>query len=396
MNFILCKTQLENIEHVKNYLDYKLKWRKSRKHPTFYINISNIYDYHPQLILEIIQNIHSLGYYKDYFHILFFSKNIELHNEIYLLVLHQLEEDIKNMELMWPISTLGKWLPSEKSKINKQTNFINLFSKLLYPDIKSNITRRKKYRQLKTRINNYLGTLESNICTGNYHKINLYKIPHDSVIRNIDTLRKNMDDEKIDKYLINYLSKLTLNKFIKMIIKTYPEKYPHNVINLAWNENKFENEVNHIRKYLTETDYTFILDLSKNTFEHNYLFLFGMFLLIKREYPSSKFMINLTEYIFRDNLVDNITTFMENIGYWSIDDLSLYEKDNVIILSNNQFKNYKSINTNLINSGHNIIKKPLVCKITDNHISYFHIYTIITLFILYIVVVGYGCIVDEL
>lgn len=394
MNFILCKYQLENSEYVKKYLDYKLKWRKSRKHPTFYINISRIYSYHPLLVLEIIQNIPHLGYYKDYFHILLFSKNIELNNQIHLLVLNQLKKDIGNMTLLWPISTLGKWLPSEKSKINKETNFIDLFSKLLYPDIKSDTFRKKKYRQLKTNINKYLGTLESNICTGNYNKINLDNISNTSVIKSVDTLRKNIGDEKVDRYLINYLSKLTLNKFIKVIIKQYPKKYTHDVINLVWNKNLFQNEVNLIKKHLPTTDHTFILDLSKSTFEGNYLLLFGMFLLIKREYPSSKFMINLTEYIFNDNLIDNITNFMENIGYWTINDLSICEKENIVIISNNQFENYKSINTNLIGFVHHIIRKSHVCKITNNHISYFHIYTIIVLFILYIVVIGYGWVVS--
>lgn len=399
MNFILYDSQLENTDYVKRYLDYKLAFRNSRKHATFYINICRIYEHYPQLVSEIIQNIHRLGYYKDYFHILFFSKEPKLDNEIYSLVFDQLKKDITNMNLLWPISTLGKWLPRETSKINKKTHFVSSFSELLYPDIKDANLRKKKYRQLKTRINIYLGTLERNICCGDYCKIDLNSVNNTSVLRSIDTLRKGMSDQKIDKYLVNYLSKLTLEKFIKTVNKLCPNKYPHNVVNLAWNENKFKRETKIIEDNFPLNspikNYIFILDLSKDTFEKNYLLLFGIFLLLKKILPSSRFTINLTEYNFCENFADNINNFMENVGYLSVDNISsIVEKEDIVIISNNQFQNYRSINVDLINPNQNLVKKTRISRVTNRHVSYCHIYTIVILAILYIIISVCGWIVN--
>src|SRR5207245_2961042 len=108
--------------------------------------------------------------YKDYFYILNFSKNTNLDDYIYNIIINQLKEYLKNIKCKKQISTLGKWLPREKSEINKKINFIDKFNSKFYPDF-AIYSARKRYRKLKSMLNKNLGTLEVNLCAKNYDKI---------------------------------------------------------------------------------------------------------------------------------------------------------------------------------------------------------------------------------
>ena len=68
------------------------------------------------------------------------------------------------------ISTLGKWLPREKSSINKKCGFVDKFCKLFFPKIKNKFQARREYRKTKTLINQKLGTIETKICGKLYKK----------------------------------------------------------------------------------------------------------------------------------------------------------------------------------------------------------------------------------
>ena len=140
---ILSDDDIQDVDKVKLYLAESFSKRKPKKSNKLYINLCNIYNLYPNLIENILNDISKLGYYKDYFHILYFSTNYKLNNYIYNLVISQIKSDLENLEPGKKISTLGKWLPSEGSKINKKINFIDKFNSLFW-EKENKFTLRKK------------------------------------------------------------------------------------------------------------------------------------------------------------------------------------------------------------------------------------------------------------
>ena len=131
---ILNDIQLKDIELVKEYLKFSFRQRKAKKDYKLYINICRIFDVYPDTIKELLDNIPTLGYYKDYFYVLKFSRNATLSKYIYDIVVKQLKIDMQHIKSKQndKITTLGKWLPRETSKINKETNFIDNFTEIFY------------------------------------------------------------------------------------------------------------------------------------------------------------------------------------------------------------------------------------------------------------------------
>src|SRR5579885_2376372 len=102
---ILYDHELENVNIVKEYLTFSLNKRKPKKDFKFYINICKIYNFYPNTICDILDNIPKLGYYKDYFFILFFSRNENLNNYIYKIIINQIKKDVDNFNKKQKIST---------------------------------------------------------------------------------------------------------------------------------------------------------------------------------------------------------------------------------------------------------------------------------------------------
>jgi len=263
---ILYQDDLKDLKIVKEYLDFSLRKRLPKKNFKFYINLCNIYDHHPNLIQEIVNNIPKLGYYKDYFYILYFSRNQQLTNGIYDIVITQIKNDIDNYNNNTTISTLGKWLPRENSKIDKRIKFVDTFTQILYPDTPK-FTARKKYRKLKSSFNDKLGTLEKKMCLKEFSKINFNKVSPHALRKNFDNLMKHEECQKnFNKHLLESLLKLELQNFIKEILL---EKYSSEMIDQVWRTNK--------KKYLTEipilnklqNNTLLIVDFSKDTFNTN-------------------------------------------------------------------------------------------------------------------------------
>ncbi|GAG49459.1 unnamed protein product, partial [marine sediment metagenome] len=132
---------------VKNYLMDTFKFQRAQKYNAVYINLCRLYEHYPQTITEIIKNIPTLGYWKDYFFILKFSRNKELTRLIYNIIIKKLRVDINKYNQGQSISSLAKWLPREGSKLEKRINFIDTVNQELYPKC-NRITARKKHRQL--------------------------------------------------------------------------------------------------------------------------------------------------------------------------------------------------------------------------------------------------------
>src|SRR6266567_1453470 len=132
---IFHEQDLMDAPFIKSYLEKEFRFRRTKKNKALYINVSIIFQEYPDTIKEILDNILSLGYYKDYFYVLMFSRNPELDQYIYGIIIGQLRYDQINLKNNKKISTLGKWLPREDSKINKKCNFIDKFNKIFFPNI---------------------------------------------------------------------------------------------------------------------------------------------------------------------------------------------------------------------------------------------------------------------
>lgn len=275
--YILNEDELNNITTIKEYLQFSFRKRKPKKDYKLYINICKIYDSYPNTIIELLDNIPTLGYYKDYFYILMFSRNTKLDTYIHNIIINQLNLDLKNLKENKEISTLGKWLPREQSKINKRCNFIDKFNLLFYPYITDKFSARRKYRKLKTMLNVKLGTLEAKMCTKKYEEINFNKVPYLALKRNMDSLMKHDEcKQKLDDHEISVLKKMSLSEFIKTLLS---DTHQIDRLTKVWENNRFRNEIPYIDKLISNS--VCIIDLSKDTFSNgSENFTIGMALLI--------------------------------------------------------------------------------------------------------------------
>lgn len=345
---ILNDAELSNIETVKSYLQFSFRSRKPKKDYKLYINICKICELYPETIRELLNNIPTLGYYKDYFYILMFSRNAMLDSYIYDLIYRQLLSDVRNMKESKQITTLGKWLPRENSKINLKCNFIDKFSQMFFTEVRDVNNGRKRYRKLKTALNKYLGTLESKICTKKYDEIDFSKVSHNSLKNNKEHLLKHDEvKEKLNEFEMSFLKKLHLSGFIKEL---YNNNYSAEMLLAVWEHNRYRMDIPYIDKIIANS--TCIIDLSKDTFNENAEhFAIGMALL------TDTFSLNEQKVIvckdnklkLTGNLIDKANYIMQNIGPCREIDIEKYldilepNCKNLIIVSNKDIVNCKML-----------------------------------------------------
>lgn len=272
---ILNDEELSNMSTVKHYLEYSFKRRKTKKAYKLYINICNIFERYPVTSKELLDNIPTLGYYKDYFYILMYSKNNLLDAYIYDIIIKQIRKDLDNLKHNKEITTLGKWLPREKSKINIECHFIDKFNKLFFPNITNKFTARNHYRKMKTQFNMALGTIESKMCTKQYDKIDYHKVAPYALKQAIPSLLKHEECKVgLDKYGTSILKKMSLSNFTKELFLT---NYSNDKLELIWKQNKFIVDI----KYVDNFNNTVCsIDLSNDTYNnHGEFFAIGMALL---------------------------------------------------------------------------------------------------------------------
>lgn len=329
---ILNDEELTDIDTVKSYLLFSFKNRRPKKDYKLYINICKIYNLYPKTIMELLNNIPSLGYYKDYFYILMFSRNVTLDDHIYDIVIDQLHQDLNNLKNKQPISTIGKWLPRENSKINKQCNFIDKFNKLFYPNATDKFNARRRYRKLKTMLNNKLGTLEAKMCTKQYSEIDFNKVAPMALKRNTNALMKH--DEcvvKLDSFETNTLKKMSLSEFTKELLEN---KHPVNKMITLWEHNRFRTEIPYIDKVITNA--ICIIDLSKDTFGNNgENFTFGIALLVDHFSVLDKRIIICNDNVIKldGNVVDKAQQLLKYVGPCKPIDI---EKYYTLVMSKNE------------------------------------------------------------
>lgn len=245
-------------------------------------------------------------------------------------------------------STLGKYLPREKSKINQNCNFINNFCKHFYPDEykKNRFAAYQLYRQLKTRFTKYLCVLEYNLCTKNYENINWNKISNYSIKKNMNTIRKESILYK--SYISNkfkMFSNCSLSKFMKNIFNdknAYDIENNKHIIDVIWKIN--------IPKYIKKYNFTninvsecnLIYDLSRQIFNFKQeYFVIGLILLFNEYNCDISKNENLKDLNTHNNIVDKCK-FLNTVS-GPIENMN-FNENSIVIVNNNvshKITNYK-------------------------------------------------------
>lgn len=284
---VLSNDDLGNKSLVKEYLEWSFKKRRSKKNAKLYINICQIFPCYPNTIKNILDAIPKLGYYKDYFYILMYSKNNDLDEYIYQLIISQLRLDLDNLEKGLPISTLGKWLPREKSKINLECNFVDKFNRLFFPLIKNKFKARCEYRKTKALINNVLGTIEPILCSKNYTAIDYNKVAPYALKKKKRILLKHPECiESLETHESEIINSMTLTDFVKDFLM---DKYPAAKMVNMWDPIKLHKSIPFLANVINNS--VCIGDLSSDTYAHNSeFFVLGITLLVN--------YLSINQYIF--------------------------------------------------------------------------------------------------
>lgn len=309
---ILSDEDIKDVDKVRTYITQSFSKRRPKKSNKLYINICNIYNLYPTFVEEILDNVSKLGYYKDYFHILSFSRNYQLNNYIYNSVVNQITTDVENLKAGKRISTLGKWLPSEGSKINRKINFVDNFNTLFWEG-GNKFTLRKQYRLLKTQLNQKIGTLESLMHTKQYEKINLNKVSYNALQRHKHHLITHQElVPKFQEYEISKLRRLNLFAFIKEL---FDDKYNAQLFDFVWADQNYQ--IPYLSRVIDNT--ICVIDLSNDVFVNNAYFLsIGIALLVDKlsKHKSSIIVCNNNKISFDDTytLLDKKNKLMKYSG----------------------------------------------------------------------------------
>lgn len=182
-----------------------------RKTPEFYLEIVELYRSDPVKGEKAIDLIPTIGYYKDYLYLLEVCdpiKDKDFEDYMYNRIVKMINKWDRGKHII-----LSKWLPREKSSFDMKLNFVKKISLILFPN-DTPIHRKKKYRQLVSKVCSKLNTLESNLCAKTYDKIkgftesnlNTYEglIDRNKTLRNIAVkdLKTKYKDYPISKLLI--------------------------------------------------------------------------------------------------------------------------------------------------------------------------------------------------
>jgi len=328
---VLEPEQLSNIEVVKSYLEFSFRARKAQKDQKLYQNIALIYQHFPKLISELLVEIPKIGYYKDYFYLLIYAED-ELSEKIYNIVIEQLKIDLENYKRKGQITTLGKWLPREASKINKKTGFVDKFGARFFGG--SLLSNRIKYRKMKVALNAYIGTLEVHMCMKTYDKIDFEKVsPYAFKINRENLLKHEECKDIVEGYSYQVLKVKNMMDLMKFVIVGGCVGVDEVLLERVWGENK--------SKYLTEIPYlgtaiekgcVCILDLSKDVVNFASWLVVGIGLLVL-EFNGIVFCGNV-QLTIKGNIVEKVKGILKHCGPYRNISFTGIEQRNIIIVSN--------------------------------------------------------------
>jgi hypothetical protein len=390
---ILDDSELKNKGLVSSWIHDKLKHRRAFKGHKFYINICKIYDFYPDLVEGMLNNMNDLGYHKDYFHIMYHSRNGHLNDYIMDIVVNQISLDYQNMKKGKKITTLGKWLPKEDSKIDKKIKFVIHFCDIYFDEYRKKFnvinvsTLKRKYRKMRTQFNDYIGTIEKKLSTKQYSSIDFSKVSRHALRVYGTALDKHeVIRDQVEIAKINSLKKIKLDQFVSTMMK-YSKNYNNQIFNCVFTEStlNYDCDLMNIAPFI-KNNTTLIADMSNQTFINGHMNNFyGLMLMVLNK--SS--MINPIIVAGKKN--KNAIMHNQNDVYGNLLEIQKYCKpcdeividdyqnvidkntENLIVLTNKTFdinKQVSFMNVVLINSNPNEIVTCINNRETIIHSSF--------------------------
>lgn len=313
---VLAPEQLADKALIKTYLEKSFRRRQTEKDRKLYININIIFTKYPEIIKSIIRDIPILGYYKDYFHILAYSRDATLDKYIYDIVVPSVKKDYYAMRERKEITTLGKWLPREGSKIDRKCGFVDKFNVLFYPRIVEPATSRRWYRKMKAAFNVRLGTIEAKLCTKQLDSIEYEKVSPFALKKyNNKLLSHEESKDKYEAFTIDKLSKMTLNDVMKEIIRG---GHSVELVEKVWNQNTFQKMLR-LDKFIP--DAVCLLDLSGDMYKtNNAYFAVGIALLVDQHSTlDNKVIVGRDVLNLKGSVLAKSEHIMRHVGPCDID-----------------------------------------------------------------------------
>lgn len=329
-------------EYLGNYRYHPQKAKR------FYLLLIKLFKQHSLTVKEILKNIPQIGYYKDYFFILQYSRNPVLNEYIYDLIKTQLQIDINNHKSEEKTGTLIKWLPRENSQMDKKLKFVDKMAIFLFPDVKGDkFTLRKRYRKLLSSINSKLNVLEIKLCKKDYQSIDFNNMTRHNMKKYKDNFLTNpLTKDKFTIALKKYYQDYNLELLIKFIINKKYHTEEKQVINDIWN-NKKKLLFSEISKYINSCIQTpelyeqslICLDLSKDIFGTNGFFSSIIITLLNLENNNDSILINsknikTIKIDTNKTVIEKIDLIIENISsYKNLDFTNIKSEKPLLVLT---------------------------------------------------------------
>jgi len=283
-------------ENILTFFNKEFQKRRTKKPFIFYKKIATYYDKYPDTVKELVKNLHSMGYWKDYFMLLLASNNLELNDFIYDFLVESLKKDLDNYDSGEQITTLAKWLPREGSGFDKKLNFVDKFSKIIYPEQKNKFMARKNYRKLIVKLNQKLKTSEVMLCNKKHDELDFNKMGPLCFKKHYPKFLANEQCRlKIKKRLYDVYDRYDIWNFINHILFKKYDDFQKEIILEIWNRkiNVFLKEVEFLN-----FNYNFLIDLSSTVFGTRAIVCIVGVILLKCEiYPNSKVFINCAQHM---------------------------------------------------------------------------------------------------
>ena len=215
----------------------------------------------------------SIGYWGDLnaLYKIVFSSNYHyrdrLLNKIIDMWVFNLRIEENNLNNNLPsFSLLCKWIPKQKSSLDKETKVVNKIVKAYYPWVykKNKFSALKKFRHLVSKINRLINTTEVYMCEKNFSAINYNNVPVKCLRKNkrawldetVKGKRKNLLllDRTIGRH--NYLDYLESSSSKNIYLKVTPkEEYNYSDLSLLCKlDNKYFNKYKCLIEQVGEID----------------------------------------------------------------------------------------------------------------------------------------------
>lgn len=136
---------------------------------SFRIMLKDLCEDRPNLVMKLIPLVPYYGRWDDLWCLLD-SDNAKVFNALIDIVGDQLSADIQNMKSKYPISLLGKWLPSLSSKKQENRRWAAKIRKALF-------LSKEEYRNICTSLRKYLDVVEVKMSDKEWSKINYEAVP---------------------------------------------------------------------------------------------------------------------------------------------------------------------------------------------------------------------------